>query len=99
MDEQDLRDCIRRVKAGHLSRRDVVRCLATRCLTAPLAYHLLAGAGVAMAQTTPATTSTATPAKRGGGGVQRLLWWQAPTLLNPHFAVGTKDQDGARMFY
>src|SRR5262249_5402805 len=22
------------------------------------------------------------------------LWWQGPTLLNPHFAVGGKDQDG-----
>jgi peptide/nickel transport system substrate-binding protein len=28
-----------------------------------------------------------------------VLWWQAPTLLNPHFAVGTKDQDGSRIFY
>ncbi len=29
----------------------------------------------------------------------KLLWWQGPTLLNPHFATGTKDQDGSRMFY
>ena len=29
----------------------------------------------------------------------RPLWWQAPTLLNPHFATGTKDQDAARIFY
>jgi peptide/nickel transport system substrate-binding protein len=28
-----------------------------------------------------------------------VLWWQAPTLLNPHFANGTKDQDGSRVFY
>ena len=28
-----------------------------------------------------------------------MLWWQAPTLLNPHFATGTKDQDGSRVFY
>ena len=28
-----------------------------------------------------------------------MLWWQGATLLNPHFAVGTKDQDGSRMFY
>ena len=25
--------------------------------------------------------------------------WQGPTLLNPHFAVGTKDQYGCRVFY
>ena len=29
----------------------------------------------------------------------RLLWWQAPTLLNPHFGVGQKDLDAARLFY
>src|SRR6266481_2549486 len=27
------------------------------------------------------------------------LCWQAPTLLNPHFATGTKDQDACRIFY
>ncbi len=39
------------------------------------------------------------PTKRGGGGPLKVLWWQGPTLLNPHFAVGTKDQDGSRFFY
>ena len=29
----------------------------------------------------------------------KTLWWQGATLLNPHFAVGTKDQDGSRIFY
>ena len=28
-----------------------------------------------------------------------MLFWQAPTLLNPHFAIGTKDQEGSRIFY
>ena len=28
-----------------------------------------------------------------------VLWWQGTTLLNPHFAPGTKDQDGSRIFY
>jgi peptide/nickel transport system substrate-binding protein len=27
------------------------------------------------------------------------LFWQAPTLLNPHFAVGAKDVEGAGIFY
>jgi peptide/nickel transport system substrate-binding protein len=39
------------------------------------------------------------PTKRGGGGALKLLWWQGATLLNPHFAVGTKDQEGSRIFY
>ncbi|HXH83237.1 MAG TPA: peptide ABC transporter substrate-binding protein [Candidatus Tectomicrobia bacterium] len=40
-----------------------------------------------------------TPTRRGGGGELKVLWWQAPTLLNPHFATGTKDQDASRIFY
>jgi peptide/nickel transport system substrate-binding protein len=39
------------------------------------------------------------PTKRGGGGALKVLWWQGATLLNPHFAVGTKDQEGCRIFY
>ena len=39
------------------------------------------------------------PTKAGGGGALKMLFWQAPTLLNPHFAVGTKDQEGSRIFY
>ena len=50
---------------------------------------------MAHAQTAP----TYKPTKAGGGGTLKLLWWQGPTLLNPHFAVGTKDQDGSRLFY
>jgi len=28
-----------------------------------------------------------------------VLWWQGATLLQPHFANGTKDQEGSRIFY
>src|SRR3982751_6624996 len=95
MDERQLRGLIDRVKAGGLSRRAFVRRLAIVGLTAPMATQLLAQAGVAMAQ----SRSTYKPTKRGGGGMLKVLWWQGPTLLNPHFAVGTKDQDGSRIFY
>ncbi|MEO7391969.1 MAG: peptide ABC transporter substrate-binding protein, partial [Ramlibacter sp.] len=37
--------------------------------------------------------------KRGGGGPLKVLWWQGATLLQPHFANGTKDQEGSRIFY
>jgi peptide/nickel transport system substrate-binding protein len=56
---------------------------------------MLAAGGVA-AQ--PKTASFA-PTRRGGGGPLKTLWWQAPTLLNPHFATGTKDSEGSRLFY
>jgi peptide/nickel transport system substrate-binding protein len=69
--------------------------MATVGLTAPMATQLLAVSGVAMAQSRPIYK----PTKRGGGGLLKVLWWQGPTLLNPHFAVGTKDQDGSRLFY
>ena len=64
-------------------------------LTAPLAVQMLASSGIALA----AAPSSYKPTKRGGGGTLRLLWWQGATLLNPHFAVGTKDQEGSRIFY
>ncbi|HEX6738412.1 MAG TPA: ABC transporter substrate-binding protein, partial [Vicinamibacteria bacterium] len=37
--------------------------------------------------------------KRGGSGTLKLLWWQAPTILNPHQAQGTKDYDASRITY
>jgi len=95
MDERDLRGLIDRVKAGGMSRRAFVRRMAAVGLTAPLATQLLAFSGIAMAQ----TRSAYKPTKRGGGGLLKVIWWQGPTLLNPHFAVGTKDQDACRLFY
>jgi hypothetical protein len=32
-------------------------------------------------------------------GPLRVLLWQGPTLLNPHFATGTKDEEGCAIFY
>jgi len=95
MNERELRGLIDQVKAGGLSRRGFVRRMAAVGLTAPMAAQLLAYGGVAMAQ----SPSTYKPTKRGGGGHLKVLWWQGATLLNPHFAVGTKDQDGSRFFY
>ena len=92
---RDLHGMINRVKEGRLSRRGFIQRMAVLGFTAPMATQLLSIGGVAMAQ--PADTYK--PTKRGGGGTLRLLWWQSPTLLNPHFAVGTKDQDGSYLFY
>jgi peptide/nickel transport system substrate-binding protein len=96
MDERELRALIDEVKRGRLSRRRFVQTMVGLGLAAPLASQLLASAGVAQAQTPKLVYK---PTKRGGGGTLRALWWQAPTLLQPHFAVGTKDQDASRIFY
>jgi peptide/nickel transport system substrate-binding protein len=95
MNERELRRLIGEVKGGKLSRRSFAQRMLAVGLTAPMATQLLAIAGVAHAQ----PKSQYKPTKRGGGGLLKVLWWQGPTLLNPHFAVGTKDQDGSRLFY
>ena len=95
MNERELRDVIDDVRQGRLSRRAFTRRMIALGLTAPLAAQMLASSGVAVAAEKPIYK----PTKRGGGGALKVLWWQAPTLLNPHFATGTKDQDGSRVFY
>jgi peptide/nickel transport system substrate-binding protein len=96
MDEQGLRRLIEDVRAQRLGRRRFVQMMVGLGLTAPMAAQMLASSGVAQAQP---KNPVFTPAKRGGGGPLKVLWWQAPTLLNPHFATGTKDQDASRIFY
>ncbi|MDP1749931.1 MAG: peptide ABC transporter substrate-binding protein [Reyranella sp.] len=95
MNEHELRGLIGKVKAGKMSRRGFVQRMMAVGIAAPFATQLLVHSGVAMAQ----SKGTYKPTKRGGGGPLKVLWWQGPTLLNPHFAVGTKDQDGSRLFY
>jgi len=96
MTEYDLRQLIGRVQRGSLSRRGFVQRMAAFGLTAPMATQILAlaGAAPAAAQGVPAYA----PGRRGGGAL-KILYWQASTLLNPHFAVGTTNQDSSRVFY
>ena len=95
MEEAELRQQIENVRSGALPRRVFVQQLARLGVSAPLASLLLAHAGVAQAQAEPVYK----PTRRGGGGVLKLLFWQGPTLLNPHFGTGAKDQEGSRLFY
>ena len=95
MNEQELRRVIEDVRRGRVSRRAFTLRMIGLGLTAPFAAQMLASSGVAVAAEAPVYK----PTKRGGGGALKVLWWQGATLLNPHFAVGTKDQDGSRIFY
>jgi peptide/nickel transport system substrate-binding protein len=95
MNEKELRGLIEDIRRGKLSRRAFTRAIIAVGLTAPMAVQMLASSGAAMAVEQPVYR----PTRRGGGGVLKLLWWQGPTLLNPHFAVGLKDLDGSRIFY
>ncbi|NDA56814.1 MAG: peptide ABC transporter substrate-binding protein, partial [Betaproteobacteria bacterium] len=94
--EQVLRQEIDAVRSGKLSRKAFIQQMVMVGISAPMAAQLLMHAGIAQAQQ---YKSAYTPSKRGGGGPLRVLWWQGPTLLNPHFATGTKDQEGSRIFY
>jgi peptide/nickel transport system substrate-binding protein len=98
MDEKALRSLIGEVKDGKLSRRSFVQRMVALGLTAPMATQMLTFSGL------PASAAAEEkfkykPTKRGGGGALKVLWWQGATLLNPHFAIGTKDQDATRIFY
>src|SRR5438477_5367398 len=95
MNERELRELISAVKARRVSRRAFVHRMVGLGLTAPFATRLLVHAGIAQ----PAPPTDYKPTKAGGGGALKLLFWQAATLLNPHFAVGTKDAEGCRIFY
>jgi peptide/nickel transport system substrate-binding protein len=96
MKDHDLRRLIEGVKTGALSRRSFIKKAAAVGLAAPFANQLLGFNGVAMAQN---ATIEYKPTKAGGGGPLKILLWQAPTLLNPHFASGTKDQIASRIFF
>ncbi len=95
MEERELRHLIEDVRCGALPRRGFIQQLVGLGLSAPMASMLLMHAGVANAQ----PSFVYTPTKRGGGGALRALWWQGATLLQPHFATGTKDQEASRIFY
>src|SRR5438552_555706 len=45
----------------------------------------------------PSASSGAPVSKRGQGGDLRILYWQAPSTLNPHLATGPQDSDAARL--
>ncbi len=95
MDDHKLRELVEGVKDGAISRRAFMRRMAAVGVAAPFASQILAWNGVAMAQASLAYK----PTKAGGGGPLKILLWQAPTLLNPHFASGTKTQSAVSIFF
>ena len=95
MKEQEIRGLVADVKEGTLSRRSFMQKMAAVGIAAPIATQILIWNDVAMAD----ATLEYKPTKAGGGGPLKILLWQAATLLNPHFASGTKDQIASRIFY
>ena len=96
MDEQAIRELIARVQRREMSRRRFVETMVGLGLTAPMALRLLGAGDVATAQP---RASEFTPTKRGGGGDLRILMWDSPTVLHPHFGRGLRDITASRLFY
>jgi peptide/nickel transport system substrate-binding protein len=89
-------------RQGHLSRRAFTASATALGVSATGAAFLAGGGNPAAAA---AQTPTASPAvdfekpafgtegkSRGSDGELRILWWQAPTVLNPHLSGDTGTQ-------
>jgi peptide/nickel transport system substrate-binding protein len=85
---------IDQVECGYLTRRRFVQTMVGLGLTVPMATALLGSGALAQPR-----ESGLTPTRRGGGGDLRILMWDAPTLLHPHFGRGLRDFTVSRIFY
>src|SRR5688572_7355681 len=90
------------LRRGDLSRRDFMTRATALGVSAAAATFLANGGNPVAAQSTPGASPSASPAaaaqrpavgtegrSRGDSGELRILWWQAPTLLNPHVGGDT----------
>src|SRR2546425_8200888 len=75
---------------GRLSRREVIARLAMLGLSSSAIASALAGAGLQPAR-------AAGPGRRGESGVLKVLYWQAPTIVNPHLSTGPKDYHASHL--
>jgi peptide/nickel transport system substrate-binding protein len=75
---------------GRLSRREVIARLLMLGLSSSAIASALAGAGLQPAR-------AAGPGRRGESGVLKVLYWQAPTIVNPHLSTGTKDYHASHL--
>src|SRR5437879_13761405 len=62
----------------------------------PALWALAPGTQPTPAGASPSAAASAA-AKRGAGADLKILYWQAPTILNRHQATGTKDADASRL--
>jgi peptide/nickel transport system substrate-binding protein len=69
------------------------------CLMALLAACAAPAAGPPTAVPLAAPTAEPTPAARGAGDTLQLLYWQAPTILNPHLSAVFVDWEASRITY
>jgi peptide/nickel transport system substrate-binding protein len=84
MDGTDVRKTLALGMSGRLSRREVIARLAVFGMSS-------SAIATALSASWPRPARAAGPGRRGESGVLKLLYWQAPTIVNPHLSIGTKD--------
>jgi peptide/nickel transport system substrate-binding protein len=89
MSHHDVALLVADVRTGRLTRREAIERLAALGLSAAGLWAVLAAIDPQPAR--------AAPAARGTGGVLRILYWQAPTILNPHLTGSNQDLQAARL--
>ncbi len=90
MRRDDVHQIVTLGMTGRLSRREVITRLAMLGLSSSAIASALAGGGLRSAR-------AASMGRRGESGVLKVLYWQAPTIVNPHLASGTKDFHASRL--
>jgi peptide/nickel transport system substrate-binding protein len=81
-----------------LTRREVFTRAALAGLGVPALAALVAACSPQAPLAPAVVVAPTVAAKRGGGGTLRLLWWQAPTNLNSHLSLATKDVGAIRIY-
>src|SRR5579864_2180623 len=87
------RDGIRKLLKDHRTHRLTRRQVVTRMGELGLSL----GAIWTVLDRAIALPARAAAGGRGSQGTLKLLYWQAPTIVNPHLANGTKDQHASRI--
>src|SRR5579864_3155284 len=88
MASRDVSRLVKEFTTGRLTRRQVVTRMMDLGLGISAIWAVLDRATVLPAR--------AAAAGRGSQGTLKLLYWQAPTIVNPHLAQGTKDFHASR---
>ena len=97
-----VRSLLEDLKSGRIGRRQFIATLTRVGIPVGVVASMLASCGSegdSSGADTPATDAPFEPKQRGGGGQLKLLYWQAPSILNPHMTRGTKDVDASSLFY
>ncbi|HEX2681240.1 MAG TPA: peptide ABC transporter substrate-binding protein [Candidatus Dormibacteraeota bacterium] len=90
MNRSEVRETIALGMTGRLSRREAIARLAMLGLSS-------SAIATALAASWPRPAHAAGPGRRGESGVLKVLYWQAPTIVNPHLSTGTKDFHASRL--